>query len=424
MKQFLTSKLGKESFVAMSGMALEYHNIFLFGYLAAAITPHFFEKSSPLIGLGASLVSFVMGPLGAMICGHIGDTLGRRRILVWALAFVSISSFFMSILPTYDQIGVLASGFFVILRCIQTLGFGGDAVGLATFILEEAPAKHRGFFGGLMSFGSAFGVLIASLEISLLDPLRDPFSSWKWRTPLSLGIIGVLISIYFFKLIEDSPLFQHYDPKKTKVHFPFLELMKNKTISFIKSIGIFALAPIITLIIFGFIPYLGLTSIGLSSRYIMWINTLSLVVFTISAPFFGALSDRRKVGRKSILISVSLIFLVLGFPLFYFFEYHSAITYAFIQVFFSWVSSAYYGIAMTTNIEHLPTHLRYTGVALSFTLSYAFFGGVIGLRIVKILIEDVKIDIAPSFYLLFGALIVLFSALFIKEEARHSLEKI
>ena len=200
--------------------------------------------------------------------------------------------------------------------------------------------------------------------------------------------------------------------------------MKYKIVSFIKSIGVFALAPIITLIIFSFIPHLGLTSLGLSSRYIMWINTLSLVVFTISAPLFGALSDRKKIGRKPILISVSLIFLILGFPLFYFFEYHSVFTYACIQVFFSWVSSAYYGIAMTTNIEHLPTHLRYTGVALSFTFSYALFGGVVGLRIVKILIEDIKIDIAPSFYLLFGAIIVLLSSIFIKEEARHSLEEI
>lgn len=424
LKNFIASKLGKESFIAMGGMALEYHNIFLFGYLAATILPHFFEKSSPLIILGSYLVSFVMGPLGAIICGHVGDTLGRRKILVWALAFVSISSFFMSILPTYDQIGVLASVFFVILRCIQTLGFGGDAVGLATFILEEAPAEHRGFFGGLMSMGGAFGVVIASLELSLLDPLEDPCSSWKWRTPLSLGIIGIFISMYFFKLIEESPMFQHYDSNKIKVYFPLLELMKSKIGSFFKSIGIFALGPIITLVIFSFIPYLGLTSLGLSSRYIMWVNTSALALFTISAPFFGALSDRKNIGRKPILISVSSIFLVLGIPLFHFFEYHSAFTYACIQLFFSWVSSAYYGISMTANIEHLPTHLRYTGVALSFTLSYAFFGGVVGLRVVKLLIEGVAVGFPPSLYLLLGAFIVLFSSIFLKEKARCSLEEI
>ena len=275
-----------------------------------------------------------------------------------------------------------------------------------------------------MSMGGAFGVFIASLEISLLDPLGDPFAVWKWRSPLSLGIIGALISIYFFRIMEESPVFQHYDAKKIKMRFPLIELLKNKTGSLINSIGIFALAPIITLIIFSFIPYLGFTALSLSSRYIMWINTFSLAIFMVSAPFFGALSDRKRVGRKPILIIISLTFLILGFPLFYFFEYHSAFTYACIQIFFSWVSSAYYGIAMTTSIEHLPTHLRYTGVSLSFTLSYAVFGGVVGLRIVKVLIEEIKIDIAPSMYLLFGAFIVLLSSIVLKEEARHSLEKV
>lgn len=424
LKNFFASKLGKESFIAIGGMALEYHNIFLFGYLASVITPNFFAKSSSLITIQAILVSFIMGPLGAIFCGHVGDTLGRRRILVWALAFVSVSTFFMSVLPTYDQIGISASILFVILRSIQILGFGGDAVGLATFILEEAPPEHRGFYGGLMSFGSAFGVFFASLEIAILDPLADPFSSWKWRSPLSLGVIGIFISIYFFKIIKESPIFQHYDPDEVKASFPLVELLKTQKNGFIKSIGIFCLAPIITLIIFSFIPYLGLKSLGLSSRYIMWTNTLSVMVFMISAPLFGAMSDRKRVGRKPILISVSLVLLVLGFPLFYFFEYHSAFTYVCIQAFFSWVASAYYGIAMTTNIEHLPTHLRYTGVALSFTVSYALFGGTVGLHVVKFLIEDAKLDIFPSFYLLFGALVVLFFSIFLKEKARKPLGKI
>lgn len=406
----------------MGGMALEYHNIFLFGYLSVNIMPHFFHTSSSLIILGTALVSFVMGPLGAILCGHIGDTLGRKKILVWALAFVSISSFLISILPTYDQIGIFASILFILFRSIQILGFGGDAVGLVTFILEEAPAERRGLFGGLMSFGSAFGVLVASLEMSLLDPIGDPFSSWKWRSPLSLGIIGIFISIYFYKLIEESPVFKHYDPKDFKNSWPLLNLIRYKKNNIIKSIGVFALAPIITLVIFSFIPYLGLTEIGLKSNFIMWINSLSLLVFTLSAPFFGALSDKKTIGRKPILLAVSLIFIVLGFPLFYFFEYHSALTYACVQVFFSWVSSAYYGIAMTTNIEHLPTHLRYTGVALSFALSYVIFGGTIGLHIVEALASYVSIF--PSLYLILGASIVLLSSRFLKEEASHSLEEI
>ena len=199
-------------------------------------------------------------------------------------------------------------------------------------------------------------------------------------------------------------------------------MLKQHKLKFIKAIGIFALAPIITLIIFSFIPYLGLTILGLSSKFIMWINSLALLVFVVWAPIFGSLSD--KVGRKPILFSVSLVFLILGVPIFYFFEYHSAITYVCIQVFFSWVSSAYFGVAMTTNIEHLPTHLRYTGVALSFAFSYVIFGGETGLYIIKSLITRLDFGFSPILYLLFGAFIVLLCSVFLKEEASHSLEEI
>ena len=363
-----------------------------------------------------------MGPIGAIICGHIGDTLGRRKILVWALACVSISSFFISILPTYDQIGIAASILFVIFRCVQMLGFGGDAVGLTTFILEESPIEHRGFFGGLMSLGGAIGVCFASLEIALLDPLGDPLSAWKWRSPLSLGIIGIVISIYFYRLFGDSAVFQHYEPKKGKNSWPLFNLLKFRKTKFAQSVGVFSLAPIINLVIFGFIPYLGLTSMALSSKFVMWVNTLALVVFSISAPVFGFLSD--KIGRKPILFSVYAFFFILSYRLFYLFELQSTLLYVSIQVGCSFVSSAYYGVAMTTNIEHLPTHLRYTGVALSFALAYSAFGGITGSHIINSLNKETTMPTSISYYLIFGAIIAILSTWTLKEETHHSLEEI
>lgn len=418
---FHLSKLERESLVAMGGMAAEYHNIFLYGYLVSVINPYFFKDSSYLITLSAILLSYIMGPLGAIICGHIGDTLGRKRILAWALAFVSISSFFISVLPSYDQIGIVASILFILLRSIQAVGFGGDAVGLVTFILEEAPARSRGWFGGLMSLGSAIGVFVASLEVSLLDPLQDISSQWKWRIPLCTGIIGTLLSIYFYRILGETTVFKHYTKKHHKKRWPLLELLKNYKLSFLRAIGVFALAPIITAVIFSFIPYLGETALHLSSKFSMWSNTIVLFVFSIFAPLFGALSD--KIGRKPILFGVSLIFLILGFPLFSLLEYHNKTIYFCVQLFFSWVASAYYGIAMTINIEHLPTNLRYTGVALSFYLSYVLFGGINGQYIVKFLINGVSACVGPVFYLLLGSIVVFLSALLLKEEAKTSLEK-
>ena len=148
----------------------------------------------------------------------------------------------------------------------------------------------------------------------------------------------------------------------------------------------------------------------------MWANTLALAVFTLCAPIFGALSD--KVGRKPILVGVYLSFLILGFPLFYLLNYSSLPFIFLIQIFFGLVSSAYYGVTFAICIEHLPTHVRYTGIALGYYISYAFFGGINGLYIVEFLSKKFTMDVSPVLYLLFGSLVALVSLLSIPEEAK------
>jgi MHS family proline/betaine transporter-like MFS transporter len=417
----ITKKLEKESLVTIIGMGIEYYSVFLYGYASSVIISQFFNINSSLILWSSILLSYIMGPLGAIICGHIGDTLGRKKILVWTIATVSISSFLISILPSYDQIGVLASIFFIILRSAQTLAFGGDAVGLVTFILEDAPAENRGLFGGLMSAGSAVGVLAASFVIAFLDPFEDPASPWKWRLPLSVSIIGMLVAIYFYRAFGETETFKHHKEKRYINSPPIYVLFKNNKKMLVNIIGITALVPIITIIIFGFIPYLGMRHLGLSTNIGMWSNTLGLLIFTFFAPFFGNLSDR--IGRRPILICVSLSFLILPFPLFYFLDSVSTKLFFIIQLLFSLISSAYYGVTMTTCIEHLPTHVRYTGVALGYYITYTLFGGINGQYIVELLIKDIRIDISPVFYLLLGSFLVFLSSYFLKEQSGHSLSE-
>ncbi len=76
---------------------------------------------------------------------------------------------------------------------------------------------------------------------------------------------------------------------------------------------------------------------------------------------------------------------------------------------------------MATCIEHFPTHVRYTGVALGYYVTYALFGGINGLYFARLLMKDTNINAAPAFYLLFGAIIVFISTIFLKEEALHKL---
>ena len=93
----------------------------------------------------------------------------------------------------------------------------------------------------------------------------------------------------------------------------------------------------------------------------------------------------------------------------------------FIEAIFTFAASAYYGVAKTAAIEHVPTHIRYTGVAVAYYINYAFFGGISGNHIAQVLTGAIQFEFAPAIYLMLGSFIVFISSLFITEEARHEL---
>lgn len=417
---FHISKIEHETIVTVFGIAIEYYVVFLNGYLAPIIISHFFVESSPLIIFSSFILSYIMGPIGAIICGHFGDVYGRKKILSWTIAFVAIPSLFIAILPGYDTIGIYASIIFIFLRSVQMVAIAGDMIGLATFVLEEVKPKRRGLFGGYMSMGASLGVLLASLCTAIFNPYQNSASYWEWRAMTLIGFAGMFVALYFYLNFSETQTFKHYKKEHYIGTPPLRDLIKSKKLLFMKIVGISSLAPIISLTIFGFVPFIGMNYLHLSPSLSMWSNTIALGVFALLAPIFGKLSD--KIGRKPILISVSLAYLVLGFPLFYLLDNGNAEMFFIIQVFFSIIASAYYGVTFALCIEQFPTHIRYTGVALSRYITYLLFGGINGFHIMNILIEDIHIEISPVFYLLFGCLLVLISILSIKEEGGHKLK--
>src|SRR5262245_64401743 len=69
------------------GTALEWYDYFLYGSAAALVFPKlFFDGMGPTIATLASLasfgVSFLFRPLGGFIFGHLGDRMGRKKMLI------------------------------------------------------------------------------------------------------------------------------------------------------------------------------------------------------------------------------------------------------------------------------------------------------------------------------------------------------
>src|SRR6202030_461293 len=109
----------------MAGNILEWYDFSIYGFFAYAIGQNFFpshSKSTSLIdAFGVFAAGFLMRPIGALLFGQIGDRLGRKQALTISVVAMAVPTVLIGLLPTHDQIGVMAPILLVVLRLIQGL---------------------------------------------------------------------------------------------------------------------------------------------------------------------------------------------------------------------------------------------------------------------------------------------------------------
>ncbi len=93
----------------------------------------------------------------------MGDRYGRKPVLVATLLMIGAGTTLIGVLPTYAQIGYWAPALLVAVRVVQGLGAGAEYGGAVIFLVENAPPKHRGFWGSFAPLGvSPVGNLLAA----------------------------------------------------------------------------------------------------------------------------------------------------------------------------------------------------------------------------------------------------------------------
>ncbi len=271
-----------------------------------------------------------------------------------------------------------------------------------------------------MSMSAGIGVCLACLFLYFSNPFSDPTTFWKWRLLLILGVFGLFIANYFKKTFSETAVFSHFKRTRSVRIPPLFDLFKTYKTTLLRILGITILAPITTIVVFGWVPQFSVKHLNIHPNQAMLLNAGGLVLFAIGAPLFGRWSDM--LGRKRMLCGVSSFFFIFSFLLFYLLtKTETVIQFFIIEAILAFAASAYYGVAKTAAIEHVPTHIRYTGVAVAYYINYAFFGGISGNHIDQLLTGAVHVEFAPVFYLMFGSIVVFICSLFINEEARHEL---
>src|SRR4029453_5976403 len=103
------------------GSALEYYDFFIYATAASLIFPQlFFPSGNPTVAIVASLatygVAYVSRPIAVFVLGHWGDPHGRKNVLILCMLLMGFSTMAVGLLPTYQQLGILAPTLLVILR--------------------------------------------------------------------------------------------------------------------------------------------------------------------------------------------------------------------------------------------------------------------------------------------------------------------
>jgi MHS family proline/betaine transporter-like MFS transporter len=174
------------------GNVVEWYDFALYGYLAGVIAPVFFPAENPVAGLiatyGIFAAGFMMRPLGAAVFGWFGDRYGRARTMQISVTLMALPTLLLGLLPTYEQIGLLAPLLLVAVRLLQGLSVGGEFSSSVTYLVETAPEGQRGLTGSWANIGSMSGSLLGVGAAALYCALSAAATSKADRIRATISI--------------------------------------------------------------------------------------------------------------------------------------------------------------------------------------------------------------------------------------------
>ena len=181
-----------------TGTFLEYFDLMLYVHMAVLLNELFFPKTDPhtasLLAAFAFCSAFVLRPFGALIFGWIGDNIGRKATVIITTLMMSLSCIIMANLPTYSQIGILATWIITFCRILQGLSSIGEIIGAEIYMTEITKPPMRYPAVGFIACASAFGS-VAALGIATLVTT----SGFNWRiafwTGAAIAVIGSIARI-------------------------------------------------------------------------------------------------------------------------------------------------------------------------------------------------------------------------------------
>lgn len=354
------------------GNLFEHYDTALFGFLSPFLAPLFFPSHDPLSALILTYAMISLGmlarPIGSLFFGYMGDLYGRREALFLSLSGMSLISFGIAIIPTYQHIGFLAPLFFCLARIIQNFLSSGESMGGAILLLENAPEEKHDLLSSIYNVSTIGGILLASGGVSLLCCSKSV--EFGWRFLYLFGCLTALFGCLLRKNIHlNHPISSKPKPSPKNLRTILWEYRRQLLLIALCSGLSYANYSISLVVINGFIPLVS----SLTKEQMSGMNTLLLIIDFASLPAFGWLSS--KISREKLMTGIALTITLSAIPLFSLLENATFATIIAIRIALVLLGVAFSAPFHAWAQQVIPAVHRYLIISFGYAIGTQLFGG-------------------------------------------------
>jgi MFS transporter, MHS family, shikimate and dehydroshikimate transport protein len=366
------------------GAIVEWYEYTVYGTAAALVFGTiFFPSDSEAVSQIAALASFGVGflarPVGAFVAGHLGDRIGRKATMLLTFVIMSCATAGIGLLPTYQQVGLLAPVLLCILRLLQGFAVGGEWGGAAIIAVENAPPRRRGFFGSWPQIGVSCGLLTGTAAVWLAQIVSgDDFDAWGWRLPFLLSVILAAFGLYIRMRAVESPAFleakREAERHQLEEAAPIPEVFRHhKKPLLIAMFSRFAEAGNYYLFTVFMLSYVA-TTLDLPPSYGLTAVMIGSALNIIMIPVFGRISDA--IGRRKTFFFGAAVIAVAAWPIFTLINTGEPWPIILgVAIFLGLGHPAVYSVLPAFYCELFPTKVRYTGISVGYQMAAILLAG-------------------------------------------------
>ena len=382
------------------GNLLEWYDFTVYGYFAASIGRAFFPQQNQvaqvLSAFGIFAVGFLMRPVGGALFGYIGDHFGRRIALSVSVIAMALPTFLIGVLPGYAVLGIAAPLLLTLLRMIQGLSVGGEYTTSVVFLVERARPERRGVVGATANLGALTGILAGSATGAVLETLMSAqaVQEWGWRVPFWIGLTVGLAGLVLRRGLKEEPA------DKSRQGVPLLAVFRQHWRLLLYLAFVSAFGAVGFYLIFVYIVSWLQFADGVAPAQALSINTISMLLLMPTEVGVAALSDR--IGRRSVLLWVTGLAVVLAWPLFRLLHGPDQWMILLGQIGFVLLVGGYYGCLPAFMVETVAAPMRCTAIALGYNVSLGLIGGVSPM-VATWLVYRTANDYTPAFMIMAAA---------------------